>query len=225
MLKKLILIFNLVPTCFFGSEMASYDLLDKEIEDMSFYMGYLIGRDHFRNTYGVPYHFDKMIEGMRAAEKGESIPQKEELEVLIKRIQQEIVERQSRLNLEEAKAYLQKVAKESDTITLEPLKLLYQVKKQGDGPKINQHPRLHFKVYELENGECKLKYSTYEGLGNPMQIDLEETVPGFERGVQKMRAGEERRIYVHPDLAFGYGKQDIAPNRLIIFDVQIPKED
>lgn len=47
----------------------------------------------------------------------------------------------------------------------------------------------------------------------------EAVVPGFQKGVQGMEIGEARTIYVHPDLAFGMGKLDIAPNRLIVFEI------
>jgi peptidylprolyl isomerase len=219
MVKRLFLIFSLISVYFLCSEESYSNLLDKEIEGLSFYMGYSVGRDLFKNSYGVPYKFDKIVEGMRAAERGDPIPQKEDLTPLIKRIQQEIVQKQSNLNLKEAQAYLESVAKEPDIVVVEPTKLFYIIKNTGQGAEINAHPWLHFKVYELENGTYKLKYSTQDDLGKPIQIDLEETVPGFEKGIRKMRIGEERRLYVHPDLAFGLGKQSISPNRLIIFDV------
>lgn len=221
MLNRFFFIFTFIPAYFlFSEEIPSNQLLDKEVEDLSFYMGYSIGRDHFKNCYGLPYKFEKIVEGMQAAERGDLIPQKEDLVPLIKRIQQQIIEKQSALNLQEAQAHLQAIAKETVVVSVEPTKLYYIIKNPGEGQEINDHPWLHFKVYELENGSYKLKYSTYENFEKPIQINLEEVIPGFEKGIKKMRVGEERRIYVHPDLAFGSGKQGISPNRLIVFDVK-----
>lgn len=75
---------------------------------------------------------------------------------------------------------------------------------------------------ELKNSELQLIYSTYNDKKEPLQIDLDAVVKGFQKGVQGMQLGEVRTVYVHPDLAFGMGKLDIAPNRLIVFEVEAP---
>jgi FKBP-type peptidyl-prolyl cis-trans isomerase len=165
-----------------------YDsFLDQEIEQLSFYMGYLLGRDHAKNSYGFPTKFEKIVEGMKAGIAGDPIPEKEELTPLIKRMQKTVVERQTILNLQEAENYLKNLSNKQDLVEVEPSKLFYRVEKQGDGQPIKDLPWLHFKMSELKNGEA-------------------------------------RTIYVHPDLAFGMGKLDVAPNRLIVFEVMACKE-
>jgi peptidylprolyl isomerase len=197
-----------------------YDsFLDQEIEQLSFYMGYLIGRDHAKNSYGFPTKFNKLVEGMKAGIAGETVLGKEELTPLIKRMQKTIVERQAALNLQEAENYLKTISQKQNYIELEPSKLFYLIEKQGEGPLISAHPLLHFKMNELKDGELHLSYSTFDDQGEPLQVDLDAVVPGFQKGVQGMKIGEARTIYVHPDLAFGLGKLDIAPNRLIVFEV------
>jgi peptidylprolyl isomerase len=196
--------------------------LNQEMDELSFYVGYLMGCDYLKNTYGFRYNFNQVIAGMQAAIQGDPISQKkEELIPLIKKMQQAIVENQARLNLKEAEGYLRLIAGESDVRTVEPLKLFYKIQTQGSGLEVDAaHPWLHFKVYELRDQELFLRYSTSDDFEKPIQIETDEMVDGFAKGIQKMKIGEERRIYVHPDLAFGMGKQDIAPNRLIIFDVK-----
>lgn len=194
--------------------------LEQEIEQLSFYMGYLIGRDHSKNSYGFPTKFDKIVEGMKAGMSGEPVAGQEELVPLIKRMQKTIVEKQTELNLQDAENYLKHlVTEQPNLIEIEPSKLYYLVSKQGDGPIIHEHPLLHFKMSELKKGTLHLVYSTYCDKGEPLQVNLEEVIPGFLKGLKGMRIGEERLIYVHPDLAFGMGKLDIAPNRLIVFEV------
>lgn len=196
-----------------------YDaFLDQEIEQLSFYMGYLIGRDHAKNSYGFPTKFDKVVEGMKAGIAGDPVPGKEELTPLIKRMQKTIVERQAALNLQEAENYLKNIT-HTNLVEVEPSKLFYLIEKQGDGPLISDCPWLHFKMSELKSGDLQLIYSTYNDKGESLQVDLNAVVPGFQKGVQDMKVGEARTIYVHPDLAFGMGKLDIAPNRLIVFEV------
>lgn len=50
--------------------------LDQEIEQLSFYMGYLIGQDHAKNSYGFPTKFEKIVEGMKAGIAGEVVLEK-----------------------------------------------------------------------------------------------------------------------------------------------------
>ena len=194
--------------------------LDQELEQLSFYMGYLIGRDHAKNSYDFPTKFEKLAEGMKAGIAGDFIQGKEELVPLIKRMQKSIVEKQTAYNLQEAESYLKAlVTNQPSLVEDESSKLFYLVKQEGNGLEVQGQPWLHFKMSEWKEGALHLIYSTYEDKGEPLQVDLEAVVPGFLRGVQGMRVGEERTIYVHPDLAFGLGKLDIAPNRLIVFDV------
>ncbi len=197
-----------------------YDpFLDPEIEQLSFYMGYLIGRDHAKNSFGFPTKFEKIVEGMKAGMAGESIPGKEELTPLIKQMQKIIVERQAALNLREAENYLKTISQKQNLVELQPSKLFYHTEKQGEDLFISSHPLLHFKMSELKDGELRLIYSTYDDKGEPHEVDLDAVVPGFQKGVHGMKIGEARTIYVHPDLAFGLGKLDIAPNRLIVFEI------
>ena len=202
------------------AEENSNTFLDQEIEQLSFYMGYLIGRDHAKNSYGFPTQFDKIVEGMKAGITGEPVPGGEELTPLIKRMQKSVVEYQTALNLQEAENYLKDIVKsQPNLIEVESAKLFYFIQKEGDGPLIQDHPWLHFKMNELKDGELHLIYSTYNDKGEALQVDLEAVIPGFLKGVKGMKVGEERTLFVHPDLAFGMGKLDIAPNRLIVFEI------
>ncbi len=134
-------------------------------------------------------------------------------------MQKTIVEKQTAINLQEAENYLKIISHKQDLVVVEPSKIFYFIEKQEDGPSISDHPWLHFKMSELKDGELRLIYSTYDDRGDPLQVDLDAVVPGFQKGVQGMKMGETRMIYVHPDLAFGLGKLDVAPNRLIVFEV------
>lgn len=217
----IILFFALCINEFYAEE--NYDaFLDQEIEQLSFYLGYLIGRDHGKNSYGFPTKFDKVVEGMKAGIAGEPIPEKENLVSLIKRMQKTVVEKQAALNLLEAENYLKSLAQtQKFLVEVEPAKLFYLIEQKGEGPIITDQPWLDFKMSELKDGSLHLIYSTYEDKGEALQVDLNAVVPGFQKGVQGMRTGERRTIYVHPDLAFGLGKLEIAPNRLMVFEVHL----
>jgi len=199
----------------------SYDsFVDQEIEQLSFYMGYLIGRDHAKKTYGFPTKFEKVVDGMKAGIAGENIPEKEGLIPVIKRMQKTVVEREAARNLLQTENQLNTISKTQNIVELEPSKLFYLSEKSGEGPLISTNPFLHFKMSQLIDGELHLLYSTYDDEEKALQVNLDAVVPGFKKGVQGMRIGESRTLYVHPDLAFGLGKLDIRPNRLIVFEVE-----
>ena len=37
----------------------------------------------------------------------------------------------------------------------------------------------------------------------PITIPLDQTIPGFSKGIVGMKEGEKRRLFVHPDLGYG----------------------
>ncbi len=57
----------------------------------------------------------------------------------------------------------------------------------------------------------------------PIHLRITETIAGFKKGVDGMKVGEWRQIYVHPNLAYKkLGKS--KPNQLLIYDVTIVEE-
>ncbi|HEU64154.1 MAG TPA: hypothetical protein ENH96_02030 [Chlamydiae bacterium] len=57
---------------------------------------------------------------------------------------------------------------------------------------------------------------------NPIRIKIEKTIPSFKLGLKNIKIGERRKLYIHPNLAFGdFGKK---PNELVIYDIEILSE-
>lgn len=51
-------------------------------------------------------------------------------------------------------------------------------------------------------------------------MPLSETILGFAKGVEGMREGERRKLYIHPELGYAlFGH--VAPNSLLIVDVEV----
>ncbi len=194
--------------------------LDREIDQLSYYIGYLIGQDHAKNSFDFPTNFEKLTEGIRSGIANKPSIEKEELVPLIKRYQRSIVEKQSQQNLEEAEKYLQDLASSTQELTeLVPKKLFYKTQKEGKGPLISCQPKLHFTMSEWKNSEFCTLYSTDEDIKEPLLVELDAVIPGFSKGVEGMKVGGKRTLYIHPDLAFGAGKLNILPNRLIVIEV------
>lgn len=188
-----------------------------EIEKISFYRGYIVWKEHFQKCTVMPYEFEQVIAGMRAAEKGDVYDQ-EDLQREIQNFRLQIALKQAKKNLEDAEAYLEKISKENDTLELIQNKLYYkQLRKGAEGViKESDTPLLRFSLfrYNKEEQELLVREET------PLPITIKYTIPGFAIGVVGMHQGEIRRLYIHPDLAYGTcGK--LPPNQLLICEVEV----
>lgn len=99
-----------------------------------------------------------------------------------------------------------------------PKKLYHKVLKTGSGSIIESFSTclFHFKITTLD-GNCIT--DTYEE-GIPRTICLSNTIPGFTKGVEGMKAGEKRKLYIHPDLAYRKIGLIVPPQTLLIIDVE-----
>lgn len=186
----------------------------KKQKALSFYQGQLLWKELYSQ---IPYDVEEIIAGMRAAEKGQESPySEEELQIQVRAFQEELLEKQTRENLADAEAFLAKIVTEA--VELIPSKLYYKQLKKGTGKVVKAHyaPLLTYSIWTHNRRGERLIYS----LDAPSSIELEETISGFASGVTGMREGEARRLFIHPELAYGtHGKLD--PNLLVIFEVEV----
>jgi FKBP-type peptidyl-prolyl cis-trans isomerase len=59
--------------------------------------------------------------------------------------------------------------------------------------------------------------------GEPITFSLDRVIKGWTEGLQMMVAGEKRRFWIPPDLAYGSSPRDGAPAGLLVFDVELVK--
>ena len=123
-------------------------------------------------------------------------------------------------NLEEAESYLSANSRRSDVISLADGKVQYEVLRQGDDG--GKHPvsdsivTVNYSLVTLNSSASGA--DTHQNA----QILLSGTIPGFREVVCNMREGERVRAWIHPDFAYGaYGKGNIGPNQLLIFDIEL----
>jgi FKBP-type peptidyl-prolyl cis-trans isomerase len=99
--------------------------------------------------------------------------------------------------------------------------LKYQELKVGDGPSptANQTVRVHY-IGRLENGkEFNNSYST----GQPIEFNLGEVIAGWKEGLQTMKVGGKRRLWIPSKLAYGPAGRPptIPPNANLDFDIEL----
>lgn len=192
-----------------------------DIKKVSEAFGHFIGRN--LKTSGLGFESDSFIQGIKDGMAGKPAPMSDkDYEQQMSLLQEQAFKRLSEDNLSGAEAFLKKNASEKGVIEIEPGKLQYQVVKEGQGAvvKDNNSPQVNYTGKYLDG----TVFGSSQDTGGPITIPLDQTIPGFSKGLKGMKEGEVRKIFVHPDL--GYGKSGhLPPNSLLIFEVELIKAD
>lgn len=99
--------------------------------------------------------------------------------------------------------------------------LQMQVLEAGDG---DQHPQATDQVSVHYHGTLLdgRVFDSSVDRGQPITFGLNQVIPGWTEGVQKMVVGEKARLFIPSHLAYGNRQAGIiAPGSLLIFDVQL----
>ncbi len=188
----------------------------KDLDTISFHRGYSFWQDYLEFAK-MPYNLEKVIEGIRAADRGEKLPiDEKELAVLVRRYQEDFFARKTEQNLKEAEEFLRKIAAES--IEIVPHRLYYKINRNGTGSTISSSdvPLVTYSAKTVVSGEEADIFSTGD---EPVFISLPDAIPGFSQGVIGMVEGEKRTLYIHPALA--HDAYTHIPNKLLIVEVEL----
>ncbi len=120
-------------------------------------------------------------------------------------------------NLKQAEEFLTKNGKEKNVVSLEEGKLQYVKMKEGTGLAVQAHdsPLIRYTGKFLDG-------KVFGQSQDDEVISLDETLVGFSKSIVGMKEGEQRRIFIHPDL--GYGKAGfLPPNSLLTFEIEVIK--
>lgn len=179
--------------------------------------GHLIGRN--LDNPGITFDLEGIVKGMRDAAAGIDSPMTEqEYEEAIASIQENAFNELANSNLKEANAFMESNVKEGAVVELEAGKLQYQVLAQGEGHEVaaDSVPTIRYTGTYIDG----TLFGSSEDAGGPVTLPLEQTIPGFQKGLLGMKEGEKRRIYIHPDLGYGTAGH-LPPNSLLVFDVEV----
>ncbi len=104
-------------------------------------------------------------------------------------------------NLESAKKYFQFLSQDAgpqgDVQEVFPQGLYFKTTLQGSGKKIKGAPVVQAS-YTVEDREGKIFFADYNAW-----IPIAQSIPGFAHGVQGMKVGEKRTLFIHPSLGYG----------------------
>ena len=125
------------------------------------------------------------------------------------------------INLEQSEIFLLSNAAKDGVISLED-GLQFSVIESGDinqsPPELSETITAHFHGTLMDGS---VFWSSVE-MGDPLTIQLSQLIPGCQKVISKMRAGDLWRVFIHPSLAYGVeGRPTIPPNSTLIFDVEL----
>jgi len=191
----------------------------QEMLKVSEAFGNFIGRN--LNTPGIKFDLESIIKGMREGVAGKPSPMSDQdYEEAMTRLQLKAFKQVADDNLKTANDFLAKNAKEQNIKELVPGKLQYAILSEGNGAVVEEHfaPSIQYSG-KFADGSV---FGSSADAGGPLTVPLDQTIPGFSKGLVGMKEGEKRRLFVHPDLGYGTSGQ-LPPNSLLIFDVEVIK--
>lgn len=192
---------------------------DVDMKKLSEAFGHFIGRN--LKSPGVSFDLDSIIKGMRDGAEGKPAPMSDqEYETMMLKVQEQAFSKLSEDNLKAADTFMAKNAQDGSIKSIVPGKLQYLIIQEGTGPVVSEHgsPSIKYTAKYIDG----TLFDSSDAAGGPITIPLDQTIPGFSKGIAGMKEGEKRRLFIHPDLAYGKTGQ-LPPNSALIFEVEVVK--
>ncbi len=189
-----------------------------DVKQLSEAFGHFIGRDIGKQ--GIQLSIEDVITGIREGAKGKAPPLTEqEYDKITTNLRSQQFNELSTFNLALADAFMVSNAKRHDIVQVTPKRIQYVVLQRGQGRKIDAHtvPTLRFTARFIDG-----TLFTQTENNQALPVPLDDMIPGFRQGVIGMQEGEKRRIFIHPEAAYGTSG-DLAPNSLLLFEVEAVK--
>jgi FKBP-type peptidyl-prolyl cis-trans isomerase len=167
---------------------------------------------------------DSVIKGLMVAAAGKESPydlQKigPEMDKFMQDKQQQYMSKLKQQSMAESTKFLAEIKAKKGVVTL-PDGLAYEIVKPGEGdyPKATDTVKVNY-TGTLINGT---KFDSSVDQGKPAEFALNEVIPGWTEGIQKINKGGKIKLYIPPQLAYGDdGRPNIPPGSTLIFDVEL----
>lgn len=191
------------------------------IEEFGWFMAKRVGLAELEFN---PEQVNSLIKGLTVAASGKDSPYDLEkigpaMDQFMQRKQSAYMAKLKEKGSAETTAFLAEVKKKPDIVVL-PSGLMYQVEKPGTGPapKPSETVKVHY-TGTLVNGTV---FDSSVQRGEPVEFKLDEVIPGWTEGLQKISKGGKIKLYIPPQLAYGdEGRQGIPPASTLVFEVEL----
>jgi peptidylprolyl isomerase len=183
-----------------------------DVAKLSEAFGHLLGKN--LESMGMKFDIAKVMQGFKDSYEGKEAPMTEiECAQSMAAIHEIAFKETASENLKKAEEFLATNEHVEGIISLEDGKLQYLINQEGTGDTVEETstPLIQYTGKFLDG--AVFGASTEEEL-----VNLDETIPGFSKGLLGMKEGEKRTLFIHPDL--GYGTHE-PPNSLLMFEVEV----
>lgn len=116
-------------------------------------------------------------------------------------------------------AYFAKLRENKAVVAL-PSGLHYEIVKQGEGPapKPTDTVKVHY-TGTLLDGKV---FDSSVQRNEPAEFQLDQVIPGWTEGIQKVTKGGKIKLYIPPALGYGdQGNSGIPPGSTLVFEVDL----
>lgn len=190
------------------------------LETFGWFVGQRIGLAELEFTQT---ELESIIKGLSLAGGGKTSPYELEkigpaMDQFIQKKQGVYMEKLRQKGLAESAAFLTEVKKKAGVVEL-PSGLVYEIiaAGAGAGPKPTDTVKVNYSG-SLINGT---QFDASKP-GEPVEIELDQVIPGWTEGVQKIGKGGKIKLYIPPQLAYGdNGNPGIPPSSTIVFEVEL----
>lgn len=185
------------------------------IQQLSEAFGHMIAKN--LDSLGFELDMQQVMQGFKDSLAGKE-PNLSETETVqaITHLEEEKYNKQCSLNLIQAEDFLATNAQKEDVISVDDGKLQYTIAQKGSGAVVEPHfsPLIQYTGRHIDGKE-------FGASQEPEALNLDETIPGFAKGIAGMKEGEKRTLYIHPELGYGTSGAFLPPNSLLIFDIEV----
>jgi FKBP-type peptidyl-prolyl cis-trans isomerase FklB len=203
----------------------------QSLEDKASYIiGFNLGSNLKKQE--IPVTGDLIVKGLRDGLSGaKGLLTDEEIQAVMTEFQQKMMTqqqaKQSKIgeeNKKQAEAFLAANKGKQGVITTAS-GLQYQILQEGTGPnpKPTDQVTVHYKGTLLDGKVFDSSYDRSE----PATFVVGQVIPGWVEALQLMKVGSKAKLFIPPALAYGESGagQDIGPNSLLIFEVELLKAE
>ena len=194
---------------------------DQLIEEFGWFMAKRVGLAELDFSQS---QIDSLIKGLAAAAAGKDSPYELEkigpaMDEFMQRKQAAYMAKLKEKGAAESSTFMAEVQTKAGVVVL-PSGLVYEIQSAGTGPapKSTDTVRVHY-TGTLVNGTV---FDSSVQRGEPVEFKLDEVIPGWTEGLQKISKGGKIKLYIPPQLAYGdEGRPGIPPASTLVFDVEL----
>jgi FKBP-type peptidyl-prolyl cis-trans isomerase len=190
-------------------------------EEFGWFIGKRVGLTELEFTKA---EIDSLIKGLSAAAAGKESPFPLEkigpmMDEFMQKKQAAYLGKLKAQNLAVNNNFFAKLKENKNVVEL-PSGLRYEIVKQGDNtfPKATETVKVHYTGTLIDG----TKFDSSVDRGEAAEFALDQVIPGWTEGIQKVSKGGKIKLYVPPSLAYGDdGRPGIPPSSTLIFDVEL----